>query len=172
MGWELFRDRPLVEEMRARVDAMRAYLQLPVKPIEVGRYDVMLDAYSVANIVYPTIGLATELDTAMGYEANADGTSYITAPLEMLSTFKMGAPALTITANRSEPGGATTVKWDDEGVEPDICTLVKDGVLHDFQTTRESAGWLKDAYLKAGRSVIRSHGFAEVSDAVHAPLSR
>jgi len=95
----------------------------------------------------------------MGYTANSVGTSYLNDPLGMLGTFKLGSPLLNVTANRSMPGGFATVKWDDEGVEPDEAVLVKDGILMDFQTTRESASWLKEYYAKIGKPV-RSHGGA------------
>jgi TldD protein len=89
----------------------------------------------------------------------------------MLGSYQAGAPAITLTAERSEPGAVATVKWDDEGVEPDTFHLVKDGVLTDFQTTRESAGWMKDYYAKTGQP-IRSHGCAGAPSAVYAPMQQ
>jgi TldD protein len=171
VGWELYRDQPLREEIRRAIEELKEDLKLPVKPVEVGRYDTVFDAQSVATIVQQTLGPATELDRALGYEANAGGTSYINAPLEMIGSYMAGAPNLMVSANRSEPGGCATVQWDDEGVTPDDFTLVKDGLLSDFQTTRESAGWLKDYYAKAGRS-FRSHGCAAAPDGIFAPLQR
>jgi TldD protein len=56
------------------------------------------------------------------------------------------------------------VKWDDEGVVPDEFTLVKDGILVDYQTTRDQVAWLAPYYEKAGRP-MRSHGCAMASDA-------
>lgn len=171
VGWELFRDQPLREAFRHTLAELEELLKLPVKPVEVGRYDFAFDAASVASFMDRTLGRATELDRALGYEANAGGTSYLNQPLEMLGSYRAGASLLTVTANRSEPGGCATVKWDDEGVAPDEFTLVKDGVLSDFQTTRESAGWLKDWYVKQGRPV-RSHGCANADSAINAPLQR
>jgi TldD protein len=66
---------------------------------------------------------------------------------------------VNITANRSAPGQLATVKWDDEGVVPQTATLVKDGILNDFQTTREQASWLAPYYERVGRPVA-SHGYA------------
>jgi len=57
------------------------------------------------------------------------------------------------------PMGAATVKWDDEGVAPPEATLVKDGILNDYQTTRESASWLTEYYQKKGVPV-QSNGCA------------
>lgn len=170
MGWELFvadriprvRDHSLREEIRRAAEETRALLRLPVAPIDVGRYDAVVDAASMARFVDATLGRATELDRAFGYEANAGGTSYLTDPAGMIGHYQAGAPLLTVTANRSESGGAATVKWDDEGVGPDDFPLVKNGVLTDFQTTRESANWI------GGK---RSHGCANSPSAIYTPLT-
>jgi TldD protein len=177
LGWELYaaeripqvRDQPLREVIRQRVEETRETMLMPVKPVEVGRYDTVLDAWSMAQLVDHTLGRATELDRALGYEANAGGTSYLNDPFAMLGTYEAGAPALTVTGNRSDPGGVANVQWDDEGVRPDTFPLVQDGVLTDFQTTRESAGWLEELYAKTGRP-FHSHGCANAPTAVYAPL--
>jgi TldD protein len=178
MGWELYaaerlprvRDHSLREEIRQRVEECKADIRLPMQPVEVGRYDAVFDAVSMARLVDSTLGKATELDRAMGYEANAGGTSYLSDPVGMLGSYQAGGPLVTLMANRSESGGVATVKWDAEGVTPDDFTLVADGVLTDFQTTRESAGWLADAYAKV-KKPVRSHGCANAPSAVDAPLT-
>ena len=169
LGWELYRDQPLREAIRRLIDERKADAKLPLKPIDVGRYDTVVDARTVTRFVTQTLGRATELDRALGYEANAGGTSYLTDPLEMLGSYQAGAPLLTLTANRTEAGAAATVNWDDEGVVPDDFTIVKDGVLTDFQTTRESAAWLKDQYTKSGRP-LRSHGCSHAPSGLESPL--
>jgi TldD protein len=87
----------------------------------------------------------------------------------MLGTYRVGSPLLNVTANRSHPGGVATVKWDDESVEPDEFTLVKDGVLADFQTTREQAAWLAPYYNKTG-TPVHSHGCASTDSALDVTL--
>ena len=177
MGWELYtaeriprvRDHTLYEEIDLALEELKQDLLLPVKAVEVGRYQAVFDPLTVAGIVDETIGRATELDRALGYEANAGGTSYLNDPIAMLGSYQAGAPTLTVTAERSEAGAVGTVKWDDEGVAPDAFPLVKNGVLADFQTTRESARWLEAAYTKHGIP-MRSHGCAAAPSAVFAPL--
>jgi TldD protein len=171
VGWELLRDQPLRDEIRRLIASIEEDLTLPVKPVDVGRFDVVFDAGTVTDLLDETLGRATELDRALGYEANADGTSYITAPLEMVGGYTAGASLLNVSANRSEPGACASVRWDDEGCEPDTFALVKDGILVDFQTTRESAGWLKSYYDRSGKP-FRSHGCATCTTAVDAPLQR
>jgi TldD protein len=158
-GWELFREQPLQELLRHAIDTEEENLSLPTKPVDVGRYQTLMDAYSVANLMSATIGLASELDRAMGYEANASGTSYLNDPMAMLGTFKLGSPQLTVLANRTEPGGLATTHWDDEGVTPNEYPLISQGILTDFQTTREAAGWIKPYYERT-HAPFRSHGCA------------
>ncbi|MCR4339462.1 MAG: metallopeptidase TldD-related protein [Gemmatimonadaceae bacterium] len=166
-GWEYFAKAPLQEEIERVIAEADEEDRLPLKPLEVGRYDTVFDAVTTGRLLDGTIGVATELDRALGYEANAGGTSYLDSPLAMLGNHQVGSPLLTVTADRSMPGGAATVKWDEEGVEPEDFILVKDGVLVDFQTTRESAGWLAEAYARAGRTP-RSHGCAGATSALGA----
>lgn len=177
MGWELYaansiprvRDHSLQDELILRAEEARADGMLPVKALDVGRFDTVFDAASVASLVDGTLAHATELDRALGYEANAGGTSYLSDPDAMLGVYQAGASMLSLTANRSEPGAAATVKWDDEGIVPDEFPIVKNGLLVDFQTTRESAGWLQEANTKRGVPT-RSHGCSAAPSAVDAPM--
>jgi TldD protein len=154
-GWEYLKNAPVREHAMAMIE--QALGTRRFKPIDVGRYDVVFDAQAMAGILDASIGTATELDRAMGYEANGVGTTYLNAPLDMLGTLQVASPLLTVTANRRMPGGAATVQWDDEGVVPPETTLVKAGVLTDYQTTRESASWLAPYYERRGIPV-RSNG--------------
>ncbi|HEX7120595.1 MAG TPA: TldD/PmbA family protein [Longimicrobiales bacterium] len=170
VGWELFQGQPIREQIRRLMEEMQEDQKLPLKPVDVGRYDVVCDALTVSRLLDRTLGEATQLDRALGYEANASGTSFLSDPAGMIGRYQVGASALTVTANRSDPSGAATVRWDDEGVAPEPFTLVRDGVVEDFQTTRESATWLVGGYTKAGRAV-RSHGCAAAPSAISAPMT-
>jgi TldD protein len=167
MGWELFRDQPVRDEMQQAVERVLAEMDLPVKPVDVGLYNATFDAASIASLLNGTVGAATELDRALGYEANSGGTSYLTDPGAMCGTFKLSSPLLSVTANRSEAGGAATVQWDDEGVIPREFPLVKDGVIVDFQTTREGAGWLNEFNIQVPAD---SRGCAYALSAIDVPL--
>ena len=119
----------------------------------------MCDGATMGALVNRTWGVATQLDRALGYEANASGTSILTNPLAMLGQLQVAGPHVTITANRSTPTQLGTVQWDDEGVRPEPFPLIRDGVLVDFQTTREQAAWLAPYYQRQHRPV-QSHGCA------------
>lgn len=161
-GWELL-VRHSNEELYALVETEREALErrprLSAKPVDIGRYDIVYSSAAMAAILGCTLVPATEVDRALGYEANATGTSYLGPdPLMLLGT-QVASPAVTVTAERSTQSAVATVKWDDEGVMPEPLTLVKDGMLTDYQTTREQAAWLAPWYHKQGQPV-RSHGCA------------
>ncbi len=165
-GWELLTDAKLFEQAPQLVDEAIALMAVPMKPVEIGRYDVVFDAASTAELVDKTIGVATELDRALGYEANATGTSYLGPdPLKSLGTYAVGAPSINVKAERTAHGAVATVKWDDEGVLPEPFMLVEQGIVTNFQTTREQAAWLIPWYQRK-QMPVHSNGCAAASDAL------
>ena len=154
-GWEYIRTAPFRESISSLLELTERGRN--PEPAELGQYEVVFDAYAMAALLSGTLGAATALDRAMGFSARGVGTSFLSDPLAMLGTLPVASPLVTVTANRSLPRGAATVGWDDEGVVPQEATLVKNGILTDFQTTRESASWLAPYYQRAGLPV-RSNG--------------
>jgi TldD protein len=75
----------------------------------------------------------------------------------MLGSFRYGPEFMNVRGDRSQPGSLSAVAWDDEGVVPEDFDIVKDGVLVDYQTTREQAPWLDWWYAQRNQPV-RSHG--------------
>lgn len=163
LGYEYFRDQDLRQKIREAYEEALIDLSIPTKPVEVGRFPVLINAMGVAGLVGGTIGCATELDRIMGDDANTVGTSYIDSPSDMLGSFRMGSDLLNVDCQRTEDGGAASVRWDDEGVPPRDISLVTDGVLTGVQTTRESSAWI------AGRN-DESTGSAIASSAESVPL--
>lgn len=163
-GWELFQDAKLPEQFAPRREEAIERYRAGNVPVTLGRYTVVCDGATMASIVDKTLGVATQLDRALGYEANAEGTSFITDPLAMVGNLPIAVPGVTLTANRSAPAQLATVQWDDEGVVPQVVPLIQNGVLVDFQTTREQAAWLAPYYHHVGKPV-QSHGYAAAQDA-------
>ena len=141
----------------APIWAEQAVAKLSAKPVQPGRYDLVLRPSHLWLTVHEAIAHPTELDRIMGFEANYAGTSFISSPEEFLGKFRYGPEIMNIQGERITPGALSTVGWDDEGVRPDEYMIVKDGILNDLQTTREQAPWLSDWYASQGLPV-RSHG--------------
>ena len=155
LGYEHVRDADLVGNgTRWAEDAVA---KLTARPVEPGRYDLVLMPSHLFLTIHESIAHPTELDRIMGFEANYAGTSFIYPISDYLGKFRYGQEIMNIQAERSAPGSLATVGWDDEGVRPDEYLIVKDGILNDLQTTREQAPWLADWYRQQGKPV-RSHG--------------
>ncbi len=154
-GWEYVLQAELVKNAPAWGEDAAA--KLTAKAVDVGRYDLVLDSANLWLTIHESIGHPTELDRAMGYEANYAGTSFIAPPEKMLGSLKYGPGFMNVQGDRNQVGGLSTIGWDDDGVKPDEFLIVKDGVFNDYQTTREQAPWLRWWYDKNGRPV-QSHG--------------
>ena len=154
-GYEHVRDAKLVEN--ASRWAAEAVQKISAKPVEVGRYDLVLHPSHLWLTIHESVAHPTELDRALGFEANYAGTSFVAPPQSVLGTLKFGSPLMNIRGDRSQPGSLSAVGWDDEGVKPESFDIVTNGTLVDYQTTREQAPYLADYYKKSGRPV-RSHG--------------
>ena len=142
---------------RARKWGEEAAEKLKAKPVEVGKYDLVLAPSNLWLTIHESIGHPTELDRAMGYEANYAGTSFIAPPEEKLGKLQYGKPLMNIQGDRSQEGALATIGYDDDGVKPDEFLIVKNGIFNDYQTTREQAPWLSSWYASQGQP-MRSHG--------------
>ncbi|MFL5510741.1 MAG: TldD/PmbA family protein [Gemmatimonadaceae bacterium] len=154
-GWEYVLEQDLVGN--AGKWAEQAVQKLQAKSVEVGRYDLVLHPTHLWLTIHESIAHPTELDRALGYEANYAGTSFVSPPEKMLGKFRYGPEFMNIQGDRSQEGGCATIGWDDEGVKPETFLIIKNGVVNDYQTTREQAAWLKWWYDQQGKPA-RSHG--------------
>lgn len=138
--------------------ASMAVEKLAAKSVEAGQYDLILEPSNLWLTIHESIGHPTELDRALGEEANYAGTSFVAPPEKMIGRFKYGPEFMNIQADRTQEGSLSRVAWDDEGVPADEWLIVEHGVLKDYQTTREQA-----AQIQKLTGVARSHGcsFAE-----------
>lgn len=130
-GWDVFTNPQHAREIPAVIDQIAPMLE--AEPVEPDKFDIVVDASTTARLIAFTIGVALELDRAMGFEANASGTSYFT-PGE---SYPLGPAMLNVSGNRSSATGLASVKWDDDGVQPQPYAIVKDGVAVDFHTSRD-----------------------------------
>jgi TldD protein len=141
----------------ARKWGEEAVAKLGAKPVEVGRYDLVLHPSHLWLTIHESIGHPTELDRALGYEANYAGTSFVAPPRDKLGKLRYGPAIMNVQGDRSQEGGCSTIGWDDDGVKPDEFLIIKNGVMNDYQTTREQAPML-DWWYTSQKRPIRSHG--------------
>lgn len=143
---------------RAAAWAEEAVQKLSAPSVQPGEYDLILHPSNLFLTIHESIGHPTELDRALGYEANYAGTSFIAPPERMIGQLRYGPEIMNIQGDRTQLGALATVAWDDEGVPADSWPIVKDGVFVDYQTTREQAAWIADL-----TGITRSHGCSYAS---------
>jgi TldD protein len=133
--------------------ASYAVQKLSAKSVEVGRYALILDPTNLWLTIHESIGHPTELDRAVGYEANYAGTSFIAPPDATIGKLKYGPEFMNVQADRTQAESLSRTAWDDEGVPADQWLLIERGIFKDYQTTRDQAAWISNL-----TGVRRSHG--------------
>jgi TldD protein len=129
--------------------------------VQAGSYDLVVDPSNLWLTIHESIGHATELDRALGFEAAYAGTSFATP--DQLGTLRYGSPVMRVTGDRTAEHGLATIGYDDEGVETQSWDLIKDGTLVGYQLDRGIA------HL-AGFE--RSNGCAYADSPAHVPVQR
>ena len=138
--------------------------KLKAPSIEAGSYDLVIHPSNLWLTIHESIGHATELDRALGYEANYAGTSFAT--YDRLGTLQYGSDVMNVTGDRTLEHALATIGYDDEGVETQSWDIVKDGVLVGYQLDR-AMGLMKPE-LNGGRS----NGCAYADSPGHIPIQR
>jgi TldD protein len=130
-GWEYVEAQDLVGE--ATLAAQQAREKLAAKPVTPGKYDLVIDPTNLWLTIHESVGHATELDRALGWEANFAGTSFATP--DKLGTLRYGSTLMNVTGQRSEPGGLATTAFDDDGVRTAGAEfrIIADGVFQNYQ---------------------------------------
>ncbi|WP_310963430.1 TldD/PmbA family protein [Nocardioides terrisoli] len=139
--------------------------KLAAPSVEAGSYDLVIHPSNLWLTIHESIGHATELDRALGYEANYAGTSFATP--DQLGTLQYGSELMHVTGDRTVEHGLATVGYDDEGVQAQSWDLIRDGVLVGYQLDRSMAHSY-GAQLNDGRS----NGCAYADSPSHVPIQR
>jgi TldD protein len=122
--------------------AQQAKQKLSAKSVEPGKYDLVLDPSHLWLTIHESVGHPLELDRVLGYEANFAGTSFATMDKLKSGNFQYGSKEVTLFADKVQEGSLGAVGWDDEGVKTKQWDLVKDGVLVNYQATRDQVHML------------------------------
>lgn len=135
MGYEYMEKYPWLQEAeRAGQDAVA---KLKAKPIEPGKYDLVLHPSHLWLTIHESVGHPTELDRALWWEADYAGTSFLTP--DKTGKLQFGSKIVNFVADRTQRGGLATIGYDDEGVPGQQWHLIRDGLFVDWQTTRDLA---------------------------------
>ncbi|QMU78510.1 TldD/PmbA family protein [Streptacidiphilus sp. PB12-B1b] len=152
-GWDW--DAELAELPTLLAEKMKA------PSVEAGRYDLVVDPTNLWLTIHESIGHATELDRALGYEAAYAGTSFAT--FDRLGSLRYGSDVMHVTGDRTVEHGLSTIGYDDEGVRTQSWDLIKDGTLVGYQLDRRMARL---------KGLGRSNGCAHADSPAHVPVQR
>lgn len=160
-GWEYLTDGGY--DWDGELAAIPGHLadKLRAPSVEPGAYDLVIDPSNLWLTIHESVGHATELDRALGFEAAYAGTSFAT--FDQLGTLVYGSPLMNVTGDRTAEHGLATVGYDDEGVAAQSWDLITDGILTGYQLDRRTA-------KLAG--FPRSNGCAFADSPHHVPVQR
>ena len=127
----------IVEDAKAA--GRDARTKLTAKSVTPGKYDLMLSPEHLWLTIHENVGHPTELDRVLGYEANYAGTSFATLDKWETRKFKYGNGIVNLFADKTTPGSLGCVGYDDEGVKTKKWDIIKDGILVNYQATRDQA---------------------------------
>jgi TldD protein len=152
-GWDF------AAELAEMPELLAAKLAAP--SVEPGRCDLVIDPSNLWLTIHESIGHATELDRALGYEAAFAGTSFATP--DQLGRLQYGAPVMHVTGDRTVEHGLATIGYDDEGVAAQSWDLISGGVL---------AGYQLDRRIARMQGLGASNGCAFADSPGHMPIQR
>ncbi len=152
-GWDWAAELSSLPELLAE--------KMAAPSVTAGVYDVVVDPSNLWLTIHESIGHATELDRAVGYEAAYAGTSFAT--FDQLHTLRYGSPVMHVTGDRTVEHGLATVAIDSEGVAAQSFDLVRNGVL---------AGYQLDRSIASHMGLGRSNGCAFADSPLHVPIQR
>ncbi|MFI9556677.1 TldD/PmbA family protein [Nonomuraea endophytica] len=135
--------------------------KLAAPSVEAGDHDLVIHPSNLWLTIHESIGHATELDRALGYEAAYAGTSFAT--FDQLGELVYGSPIMNVTGDRTVEHGLATIGYDDEGVAGQSFDIVRDGILVGYQLDRRMA-------LMKGFGRSNGCGFADSPG--HTPIQR
>ena len=128
------------EDLLANVDrvAEQAVMHLAAPECPVGYKDLILDPQNLSLTIHESVGHATELDRALGYEESLAGRSFATP--DKLRKLKYGSELVSFVADNTLEAGLATHGFDDDGVAAQRWHIVEDGLFVGYSTGREVAG--------------------------------
>lgn len=121
----------------ARRIGEEAVAHLKAPSVSPGVMDLVLLPTHLGLTIHESIGHSTELDRALGYEANYAGTSFLTP--DKLGKFRVGSEIVNFNGDRTLPESLSTCGYDDDGVKTRQFPIIKAGIFVGYQTIRDQA---------------------------------
>jgi len=158
-GYEYVEEYDFIKDVEEAVDHTK--MKQKARSVEPGKRDIILDPTHMWLTIHESCGHPTELDRALGFEANYAGTSFMTK--DKLGKLQYGSEHVNIKGDRTLKDGLATRGYDDDGVKTTDWDIIKNGVFVGYQTTREMAKYIGEN---------ASNGCAYADSWEHFPIQR
>ncbi len=136
VGWEWILDLDLINI--AKQIAEEALIKVKADTLgEEQRRTLILDPMHLGLTMHESVGHATELDRVLGWEADYAGVSFATP--EKLNNYQYGSELINFVGDNTLEGGLATHGFDDDGVPGQKWYIIKDGILKEYGSTRDTA---------------------------------
>jgi TldD protein len=134
-GYEFVAVMNLVENAQRVREEVVEHLKAP--PVTAGKKDLVLLPSHLWLTIHESLGHSTELDRALGYEANYAGTSFLTT--DKLGKERVGSDLINVWGDRTSEKGLATAGYDDDGVKATRFPIIEKGIFKHYQTIRDQA---------------------------------
>lgn len=134
-GYEFVAVMNLVENAQRVREEVVEHLKSP--PVTAGKKDLVLLPSHLWLTIHESIGHSTELDRALGYEANYAGTSFLTTG--KLGKERVGSDLVNVWGDRTSEKALATTGYDDDGVKATRFPVIEKGIFKHYQTIRDQA---------------------------------
>ena len=134
-GYELVPVMNLLENASRIREEVLEHLAAP--PVTPGKKDLVLLPTHLWLTIHESLGHSTELDRALGYEANYAGTSFLTT--DKLGKLRVGSEMVNVWGDRTNARGLATIGYDDDGVKTTKFPILEKGIFTHYQTIRDQA---------------------------------
>ena len=132
-GYEYVPVMNLLENAQRIREQVAEHLKAP--PVTAGKKDLVLLPSHLWLTIHESLGHSTELDRALGYEANYAGTSFLTT--DKMGKERVGSDLINIWGDRTNERGLATTGYDDDGVKATKFPIIEKGIFKHYQTIRD-----------------------------------
>ncbi len=159
-GWEWISELDLAE--KAKQIAEEALIKVKAESLkEEKRRTLILDPNHLGLTMHESVGHATELDRVLGWEADFAGISFATP--EKLGNYKYGSDIVNFVGDNTLCEGLASAGFDDDGVPNQRWFIIKDGILNEYGSTRDTAPQI---------GLVHSRGCSRATYYFNQPINR
>jgi len=153
-GYELLEELKMTEAIPRLVEEL-AMLKV-AKECPQKATTLLLSGDQVSLQIHESIGHALELDRVFGSERDFSGISFATP--EKLGSLKYASDIVTVASDPTCPHGLGSYGYDDEGVPAGQSSLIENGLLVNYLSSRETAARIN----KVSTGAMRADGWSNI----------